>query len=123
MAQCNPCLSSHTKVWRKKYLGREHALRLRRIYGLRLGGYEEMLAEQGGGCAICGGRPSAQRKHLDVDHDHHTGEIRSLLCNRCNRAVAALNDDMIYAVKVISYIRKKIGIKENGLLLYERDGK
>ena len=44
-----------------------------------------MLAEQGGGCAICGAPPKTRRLH--VDHDHKTGEIRGLLCYRCNKAL------------------------------------
>jgi hypothetical protein len=48
--------------------------------------YDELLAAQGGGCAICGRRPSDRRK-LDLDHDHKLMVIRGLLCFRCNRAL------------------------------------
>jgi Recombination endonuclease VII len=44
-----------------------------------------MLAEQGGGCAICGAEPKTKRLH--VDHDHKTGAVRGLLCFRCNRLI------------------------------------
>lgn len=44
-----------------------------------------MLAEQAGGCAICGAEPKTRRLH--VDHDHKTGAVRGLLCYRCNRAL------------------------------------
>jgi Recombination endonuclease VII len=47
--------------------------------------YERMLAEQGGGCAICGAPPKTRRLH--VDHNHKTGKVRGLLCFRCNRAL------------------------------------
>jgi hypothetical protein len=47
--------------------------------------YAGMLAEQGGGCAICGAPPKTRRLH--VDHDHKTGRVRGLLCHRCNRAL------------------------------------
>jgi hypothetical protein len=53
--------------------------------GLSLDDYERLLAAQGGGCALCGRKPKTRR--LDVDHDHRTGKIRGLLCQRCNRAV------------------------------------
>jgi hypothetical protein len=45
--------------------------------------YAIMLADQGGGCAICGATPKSRR--LNVDHDHKTGAVRGLLCHACNR--------------------------------------
>ncbi len=61
--------------------------------------FDEMLAAQGGGCAICkgvttrtnwrSGKPDA----LVVDHDHETGATRGVLCSACNRAIGMLGDD------------------------------
>jgi hypothetical protein len=45
--------------------------------------YDELLAVQGGGCAICGATPKTRRLH--IDHDHRTMRLRGLLCHRCNR--------------------------------------
>lgn len=47
--------------------------------------YTALLTVQGGGCAICNAKPKTRRLH--VDHDHATGEVRGLLCHRCNRAL------------------------------------
>jgi hypothetical protein len=53
--------------------------------------YEKQLAEQGGGCWICGRKPKTIR--LSGDHSHLqqklTGKIvrRGLLCYPCNRYV------------------------------------
>jgi hypothetical protein len=47
--------------------------------------YDRLLEAQDGGCAICGATPKTRRLH--VDHDHHTGAVRGLLCHRCNRAL------------------------------------
>ena len=48
--------------------------------------YEEWVREFGERCGICGCGPSENRR-LDRDHDHRTGEMRGLLCHRCNRAL------------------------------------
>lgn len=44
-------------------------------YGVTMDQYEALLAEQGGGCAICGSPTSGSevRPHLAIDHDHETG--------------------------------------------------
>ena len=63
--------------------------RLRR-YGLTIEDYDQLLAAQEHKCAICGRPPEA--KQLDVDHDHATGTVRGLLCNRCNRGLGYFQD-------------------------------
>lgn len=62
---------------------------IRRKYGISLEQYDEMLAKQGGVCLLCR-QPETEKtnlgldKALAVDHDWDTGEIRGLLCRKCN---------------------------------------
>jgi hypothetical protein len=65
---------------------------LKRTFGITVADYERMLAEQGGGCAICERAPREDIA-LHVDHDHRTGMIRGLLCFRCNNALGDLESD------------------------------
>jgi hypothetical protein len=71
---------SHTPRYRKD-------IWLRAKYGITVEDFERMSAEQGRRCAIC-----SEVKKLYVDHNHVTGEVRGLLCNRCNIRLAALDD-------------------------------
>lgn len=59
-----------------------HATMVAKTYGITGADYEALLERQGGKCAICRARPKSKR--LAVDHDHKTGEVRGLLCGRCN---------------------------------------
>lgn len=46
---------------------------------------KDMMAMQGGRCALCG-QPLGTKAPLDpvLDHDHHTGAIRGVLHRGCN---------------------------------------
>jgi len=71
---------------------RARDLRLRRQYGITTEQYEQMLAHQGGVCAVC--RRPPKNLPLNVDHDHTSGLVRGLLCWRCNsRVIGAARDD------------------------------
>ncbi|MGJ9402405.1 endonuclease VII domain-containing protein [Arthrobacter sp. KK5.5] len=63
-----------------------------RTYRLARGQFDAMLAAQGGLCAACGG-PPAEKKSLNVDHDHGTGAVRALLCFGCNVSLGHLGED------------------------------
>jgi hypothetical protein len=68
---------------------------LRRMYGLTIDWWAELLDAQNWRCAACkrGFRftfqcPPGYPRPPHVDHDHQTGEIRGLLCGRCNRKLS-----------------------------------
>lgn len=74
-----------------------------RKYGITVGQYRELLEVQGGACAICHYVP---RRMLDVDHDHETGEVRGLLCNRCNKGLTMFREDADCFVRAAEYLRE-----------------
>ena len=81
--------------------------RLEREFGITLVDYDQMLAAQGGGCAICGGLSSDGRR-LAVDHDHATGVVRGLLCADCNRGLGIFDDDPECLQAAISYLYRTV---------------
>lgn len=67
------------------------------LYGISYEQYEEMLDNQADLCAICG-QPETdisrgKLRTLAVDHNHSTGQIRNLLCGRCNKTLGLMNED------------------------------
>ncbi len=76
---------------------------LRRTFGLTQADYDALLAAQGGGCAICEDPPN-EKISLHIDHDHGTGEIRGLLCVRCNNAIALLRESPDVMRRAIRYV-------------------
>lgn len=64
---------------------------LRAQFGITLEDYNNMLDEQQGRCAICKATRPAENlklKNFHIDHDHKTGKVRGLLCNKCNLNLA-----------------------------------
>lgn len=53
--------------------------RLQYRYGITPAEKAEIIAAQDGRCAICG-----DEKKLVIDHNHETGQVRGMLCLRCN---------------------------------------
>ena len=66
---------------------------LMRKYGITIEQYDELLASQGGCCAICGREPRPDIS-LHLDHDHESGQLRGILCFRCNNALGDFDDDL-----------------------------
>lgn len=73
-------------------------------YGITVETYEKMLVDQGGVCAICK-KACNTGKRLSVDHDHDTGKVRGILCQRCNRGIGHFKsiEDLESAV---SYLKR-----------------
>jgi hypothetical protein len=79
------------RLWYLNNKEKTRAYHLNRTYGITLEQYNQLLASQGFCCAICL-KPSDKEGRgysLAVDHDHHTGELRGLLCSHCNRRLLA----------------------------------
>ena len=77
---------------------------LKKKYGLSLEEYFSMIDQQGGICAVCSG-PPVGHGHLVVDHDHKTGTVRKLLCDKCNLGLGYFNDNPELMEKAAAYVR------------------
>ncbi len=77
---------------------------LKTNYGLTIEQYDEMVRKSGGRCMVCGKKPTG-KKGLHVDHDHKTGKVRGLLCNKCNVALGMVNDTPNLLLKLYYYLR------------------
>lgn len=85
---------------------------LKQNYGITLEDYNELLKKQGYSCAICGrleneNHPFTKKpQRFSVDHDHITGKVRGLLCNRCNLTIGKFDDDVSLFQSAILYLEK-----------------
>jgi len=99
--------------------------RFKKDYGISIEYYNQILEEQDGKCAICHitqnenviNNKSGEPARFAVDHCHRTGNVRGLLCDRCNRALGALRDNPKSAENAAAYLRSGGSIKQKGHLI------
>jgi 5-methylcytosine-specific restriction endonuclease McrA len=107
---------NRTKKWAKLNPDRMKNMSLKRCFGITLDDYREMFIKQEGKCAICGihnnvlkeigGRYSKNllEYRLVVDHNHSTGNNRSLLCMPCNLGIGYFKEDKNILSNAIKYL-------------------
>jgi hypothetical protein len=96
------------RAYRASHLEEERIRARRRRYGLTKADFEQMLNDQRGLCAI-GGEPLPAVP--DVEHDHATGAVRSLVCGRHNRMIGFARDDPRELELGIVYLKRGVGSK------------
>jgi hypothetical protein len=101
-------MRARTAAWREansEKVGKKHLAR----YGIEPEHYEVVNnARRYGFCAICG-RPASDSAHkcLDVDHSHITGNIRGLLCHKCNMGLGCFDDSPKILLAAVDYLRAR----------------
>lgn len=66
--------------------------------------YLEMLEKQNRCCAICNDPQETLTRNLSVDHNHITGKVRGLLCDKCNFAIGYFKESKLLLEKAINYL-------------------
>jgi len=80
-----------------------------RKYGITLAQKQIMLQLQNYLCMICE-RVMELNNKCHVDHDHETGKVRGLLCNKCNTGLYYIENSN-YLEKAKGYLRKYEAIR------------
>ena len=79
---CKSCARTYLREWR-----------LKTHYSITQDEFLFKENEQGGVCYLCKSKPNSGKKVLVVDHDHATGQVRRLLCDKCNRGLGYFLDN------------------------------
>lgn len=104
---CQPCKSESLVSWQRRNrpsVAIHHRNAQLKRYGLTRADYDELLAKQGGCCAICRRPDNLPFNNFAVDHDHATNEVRGLLCQRCNRTLGLAGDSAALLSAAANYL-------------------
>ena len=124
-----PRCATHHRAKKRDRRNYTHSGHIMELYGITSEEYQRVYEYQNGTCAICQ-RARGLRKKLSVDHDHVSGEVRGLLCQKCNRDVLGhLRDDPNALYRAADYLmsppaRQALGrihiVPEDGAPVKER---
>lgn len=101
------CKRHYSREYYKRHKKKSNAATRRnhllRRYGLTEQGYKDILEKYGNKCAICEKTP---KERLRVDHSHGTGNVRGLLCHKCNTALGLFDDNEGRLLMAADYVRQ-----------------
>lgn len=84
-SRCKACAAKATREQRRMS-----------TYGLTPEAFADLMTLQDGRCAIC--RKRQTDRSIAVDHSHSSGEVRGLLCLKCNRELLGAAYDSLRMV-------------------------
>lgn len=100
-------------AWRsanpEKVKGYRRRSNIKKRYGITLEQRNAMLALQGDCCAMCKCSDPGSIQGWCIDHSHDTGDIRGILCAKCNTSLGQAGDALervvAWAAMAISYLK------------------
>lgn len=99
-------ISKQRTLYTKKNKEKLREKRLLRKFGLSIDEYNRMTLEQNNCCKICNRHAAESNfEKLSVDHNHKTGKVRGLLCNKCNAALGLFMDDATIINSALNYLK------------------
>ena len=104
----NICKKCYKEYKFKRTDGYTRQYDLMKSYSITVEEYNKMLEKQNGRCKICNNIPdiTKRKKYLCVDHNHITNKIRGLLCDKCNRGIGLLNEDLSIIKNALNYLQE-----------------
>jgi hypothetical protein len=110
-SHCQDCVNEAQVIRRRRpaQLLNVRKVHLRDRFGITLEHYDSLLASQNDVCAICNGPETAKRngviRRLSVDHNHSTGAVRGLLCQKCNSGIGYFRESAELLKAAITYLQ------------------
>ena len=110
---CKQCTSTLNNTSRRKRYDplKNKDQMLKRDFGISLIEAQALLESQNHCCCICNmsitldtNKTTLGKAH--VDHDHVTGEVRGLLCSRCNVLLGMAVDNVNILANAIKYLNE-----------------
>ncbi len=98
---CKTCVNEKSASWSKRNPEKRRIILRRYLYGVSDKEYNVLLKKQHKSCKIC---KKKDKRRLGIDHDHKTGKVRGLLCQKCNAGLGMFLDNIDSLRAAIKYL-------------------
>jgi hypothetical protein len=101
-------LAAYQREWTRKNPRKLKEYNLRWRYGLTLEEFDAIIASQNDACAVCF-RPfnhDPQKRDIVVDHNHDTGQMRGIVCAKCNAILGRVDRDVEILKRAVAYLER-----------------
>lgn len=110
--QCRVCIRDHQRRFRAERPDYHHGRNLKQRYGISVDEYETIIANQNNACAICEVEIPDKleykgKRRSVVDHNHETGEVRGILCLKCNLVLGHARENTHTLYRAIVYLSER----------------
>lgn len=107
--RCKSCSALANKEYKARKDPRElkknqYKAFIKHKYGVSVEWVEERLAAHNNKCKVCGAKMELHTNTVAIDHCHKTGEVRDIVCKKCNTAMGHFRDDPKLIAKAIDYL-------------------
>jgi hypothetical protein len=89
------------KAWNRDY-------KARRNYGISADIIDMAIDLQRSHCPICRRYVASNSRHWHVDHNHKTGDVRGIICSKCNLMLGHSKDDPEVLRRAADYLEGKV---------------
>ncbi len=109
---CKSCVREHQRRFRNAQPDYNRAHNLQKRYGISVDEYKTLLANHNFACAICKVEiPDALgykgKGSGVVDHNHETGDVRGILCSKCNLVLGHARESTDILYQAIVYLSER----------------
>lgn len=106
---CRTCSTKTRReyVAKRPPLDKERASQFKYRYGVTKEAFDSMWEDQDGKCCICQEDLSLELRGYAIDHNHETGQVRGLLCNKCNTGLGLFMDNPDFLNRAEGYLRER----------------
>jgi uncharacterized protein YlaI len=102
---CRSCNTVQKQKWYKENKNKNRDTKYKKKFGISLDEAINILALQGGKCAICE-TPMEMGPKTHLDHNHETNKVRGFLCQKCNHGLGLFQDSEKFLKSAQDYLQK-----------------